>query len=179
MILSACFLYPSLCSFGFETINKQGSHGKSDSRPNHTCPPVMLPRQTGNECTGRTTQKVNGHINGIDTIDGRCVKGDYAGLIRQMDALHTGINQQDSNYYPQIAVIPPKCQYPCCQHYASSGNREEPRTVFLDVAADENHRGCTCQCPHKPSAPIMSSLAKKGSCFIRKARQLHKAKNEP
>lgn len=33
--------------------------------------------------------------------------------------------------------------------------------------------------PHKPSAPIISSLAKKGSCFIRKARQLHKAKNEP
>lgn len=33
--------------------------------------------------------------------------------------------------------------------------------------------------PHKPSAPIISSLAKKGSYFIRKARQLHKAKNEP
>ena len=65
----------------------------------------MLPRQTGNECTGRTTQKVNGHINGIDTIDGRCVKGDYAGLIRQMDALHTGINQQDGYYYPQVATM--------------------------------------------------------------------------
>ena len=132
-------------SLGLETVYEQGSHGKGNSYPNHTCPPLMLPRQTGNECTGRTTQKVNDHINGIDTIDGRCVKGDYAGLIRQMDALHTGINQQDSNYYPQIAVTPQKCQYPCSQHYASSGNREEPRTVLLDVAADEKHRGCSCQ----------------------------------
>lgn len=33
--------------------------------------------------------------------------------------------------------------------------------------------------PHKPRAPIMSSPAKKGACFIRKARQLHKAKKEP
>ncbi len=139
------YLVSTLMSLGLEAVYEQGSHGKGNSYPHHTCPPVMLPRQTGNECTGRTTQKVNGHINGIDTIDGRCVKGDYAGLIRQMDALHTGINQQDSNYYPQIAVIPPKCQYPCSQHYASSGNREEPRTVLLDVAADENHRGCTCQ----------------------------------
>ena len=132
-------------SLGLETVYEQGSHDKGNSNPHHTCPPVMLPRQTGNECTGRTTQKVNGHINGIDTIDGRCVKGDHAGLIRQMDALHTGINQEDGDYHPQVTVISPKCQQPCKQDDASSDNGEESRTVLLDVAADENHRGCTCQ----------------------------------
>ena len=80
------YLVSTLMSLGLEAVYEQGSHGKGNSYPHHTCPPVMLPRQTGNECTGRTTQKVNGHINGIDTIDGRCVKGYYAGLIRQMDA---------------------------------------------------------------------------------------------
>ncbi len=89
-----------------EAINEQGSHGKGNSYSYHACPSVMLPGQTGNESARRTAQEVNGHINGIDTIDGRCVKGDYAGLIRQMDALHTGINQQDGNYHPQVAVIP-------------------------------------------------------------------------
>ena len=105
----------------------------------------MLPGQARNESSGRTTQEINGHINGIDTVDGRCVKGYYAGLIRQMDALHTGINQQDGYYYPQVAVIPPKCQQPGSQQDASSGNREEPCTILLDVVADEDHRRCTCQ----------------------------------
>ena len=77
-------LVSTLTSLGLEAVYEQGSHGKGNSDPHHTCPPVMLPRQTRNECTGRTTQKVNGHINGIDTIDSRCVKGDYAGLIRQI-----------------------------------------------------------------------------------------------
>ena len=64
-------LVSTLMSLGLETVYEQRSHGKGNSYPHHTCPSVMLPRQTGNECTGRTTQKVNGHINGIDTIDGR------------------------------------------------------------------------------------------------------------
>ena len=89
-----------------EAINKQGGYGKSDSYSYHACPSVMLPKQTWNERTGRTAQEVDGHINGIDPVDGGCVKSDHAGLIRQMDALHTGINQQDGNYHPQVAVIP-------------------------------------------------------------------------
>ncbi len=114
-------------SLGLETVYEQGSHGKGNSYPHHTCPPVMLPRQTGNECTGRTTQKVDGHINGIDTIDGRGVKGDYAGLIGQMDALHTGINQQDSNYYPQIAIIPQNASI-------HAANTTHPPTIEKNLA---------------------------------------------
>lgn len=88
-----------------DAVYEQGSHDKGNPYPHHACPSIMLPGQARNESSGRTTQEINGHINGIDTVDGRCVKGYYAGLIRQMDALHTGINQQDGYYYPQVATM--------------------------------------------------------------------------
>ena len=40
-----------------------------------------------------------------------------------------GINQQDDYYYPQVAVIPPKCQQPGSQQDASSGNRDRKSVV--------------------------------------------------
>ena len=117
-----------------EAINEQGSHGKGNSYSYHACPSVMLSKQTWNERTSRTAQEVDGHINGIDSVDGGCVEGDHVGLIWQMDALHSCINQKDGDYHPQVAVISKKCQQPCSQDNTSPDNGEEPYAVLLDIA---------------------------------------------
>ena len=83
--LSQLFFYDhrnGLNPFRLDAVYEQGSHGKGNPYPHHACPSIMLPGQARNESSGRTTQEINGHINGIDTVDGRCVKGYYAGLIR-------------------------------------------------------------------------------------------------
>lgn len=84
-----CIKFPTFVVVGLglairlDAVYEQGSHGKGNPYPHHACPSIMLPGQARNESSGRTTQEINGHINGIDTVDGRCVKGYYAGLIRQ------------------------------------------------------------------------------------------------
>ena len=53
-----------------------------------------------------------------------------------MDALHSGINQEDGDYHPQVTVISPKCQQPCKQDDASSDNGEESCAILLDNTRD-------------------------------------------
>ena len=120
-----------------EAINEQGSHGKGICYSYHACPAVMLAKQTWSERTSRTAQEVDGHINGIDSVDGGGVEGDHTGLIWQMDTLPSSTNHKDGDYQPQVAVISKKSQQPYSQDDTSPGNGEEPYAVLVDMAANE------------------------------------------
>ena len=95
-----------------DAVYEQGSHGKGNPYPHHACPSIMLPGQARNESSGRTTQEINGHINGIDTVDGRCVKGYYAGMLSCNMAANAGNDKPIA-----VNALPAKAQTLLSNHF--------------------------------------------------------------